>query len=666
MKIRTKLILMYLLGATLTCVTSFFAIHSYRSIENDFEIVMNDPIKKIKAIKMIEQSGLRIVSSTSEICLLSAEEKADSRELPAKLKEVAQTPLEEEEEELKTVGQGHLFEGIESYRQLINESKDSDDNEILFLKGIELAGKDLLKTSAELIELKKTGVSGKQILDKKEIFEENEHQFLSAVEESIRHQDAKLARKKAEVSFTIQESSRNTIIVTTLAFIFAILSGWLIANSISNPINELQAATRRIGNGDLEMPILIDSKDEVGKLATDFRAMTAQVKISRDEILKGKDFVENLIGSMADMLLSVDDHGIIQRVNQATLNLLGYQGNELIGKPIKILTKTQVFLTNQEFSQMVEKGKLSEIEKIFVRKNGQTFKVSISCSILQGQSSTASVIVAKDISKRIEDEEKIRRYASKLEQSNRELENFAYVASHDLQEPLRKVQSFGDRLSRKYSEVLSDEGRDYVQRMRDSAHRMQNLINDLLTFSRVTSKGQPFQKVDLKQITKEVVSDLEVRIEQTKGTIEIGDLPEMEADPMQIRQLMQNLLGNALKFHLSGKPPIVKVYEVKTFNNKGGFSFTDKEFQACSSDAHFCQIVVEDNGIGFDEKYLDKIFTVFQRLHGRTEYEGSGIGLAVCRKIVERHGGTITAHSQPEKGAKFLISLPLFQANWEN
>ncbi len=400
-------------------------------------------------------------------------------------------------------------------------------------------------------------------------------------------------------------------------------------------------------------------------LQTSQDELEIKVEQRTSELSVAKDLVENIISSMADMLITVDDDGIIQKVNQATLFLLGYKEDEIIGKPVNLLTQKETFLSKEEFKQMLKFKKLLEIEKDFVCRNGKKIRVSVSSSVLQGQRA-AAVVVAKDISKRLEDERKLRRYATKLEQSNRELEDFAYVASHDLQEPLRKVQAFGDRLETKYSETLSEQGRDYVQRMREAANRMQRLINDLLTFSRVTSKAQPFQSVDIKNIAEEVISDLEVRIEETKGKVEIGELPNIEADPVQIRQLMQNLIGNALKFHHPNESPIIKVYSNQTVqNNTGSFSFNGEHLKTQGVGEQFCQIVVQDNGIGFDEKYLDRIFTVFQRLHGRAEYEGSGVGLAVCRKIVERHGGTITAQSKEGEGAAFLINLPINQIHKE-
>ncbi|MBC7546606.1 PAS domain-containing protein [Candidatus Saccharibacteria bacterium] len=223
-----------------------------------------------------------------------------------------------------------------------------------------------------------------------------------------------------------------------------------------------------------------------------------------------------------------------------------------------------------------------------------------------------------------------------LQRSNQELQDFAYVASHDLQEPLRKIQAFGNLLQDEYASELG-EGSDYLNRMRSAAARMSILIEDLLSFSRVTTDAKPFTSVNLNEVLSEVLEDLENRIDTTGGSVESEDLPTINADHTQIRQLLQNLVGNALKFHKVDTPPIVKV--------------------ACQVLPNTIELTVTDNGVGFDEKYLDRIFAVFQRLHGRDVYEGTGIGLAVCRKIVERHGGSITATSQLDNGASFIVSL---------
>ncbi|PSM47055.1 histidine kinase [Chroococcidiopsis sp. CCALA 051] len=246
------------------------------------------------------------------------------------------------------------------------------------------------------------------------------------------------------------------------------------------------------------------------------------------------------------------------------------------------------------------------------------------------------------------------RYSQELARSNAELQQFASIASHDLQEPLRKIQAFGNRLQEKYGELLNEQGADYIRRMQNAAQRMQILIDDLLVFSRITTRAQPFITVNLAKIAKEVLSDLEVLIQQTEAQVELSELPSIHADPLQMRQLLQNLIGNALKFRRKNEPPRVKIYS-QIIDNR-------EQLTENLLNTYLCQITVEDNGIGFDQKYCDRIFQVFQRLHGRSEYEGTGIGLAICRKIVERHGGSIAAESKPSQGAKFIVTLPMHQS----
>jgi len=261
-----------------------------------------------------------------------------------------------------------------------------------------------------------------------------------------------------------------------------------------------------------------------------------------------------------------------------------------------------------------------------------------------------SVLVFKDITERKRVEETLARKASELARSNAELEQFAFVASHDLQEPLRKIQAFGDRLKARCEGFQSPDVKDYLERMQGAAARMRTLINDLLAFSRVIRSSEPFVQVDLAQVTREVLGDLEVRIEKTGARIDVADLPTAEADPMQMRQLLLNLITNALKFQMPRATPVIHVQ--------------GRTLTALSGEA-LCEISVRDNGIGFDERYVDKMFAVFQRLHGRSEYEGTGVGLAVCRRIVDRHHGNITAKSTPGEGATFTVTLPVHQTQSE-
>lgn len=250
-------------------------------------------------------------------------------------------------------------------------------------------------------------------------------------------------------------------------------------------------------------------------------------------------------------------------------------------------------------------------------------------------------------------EAELRSYNRKLAESNRDLTDFAYVASHDLQEPLRKIMAFGDRLRSKYGAELGEAGGDYLSRMQNAAGRMQVLIEDLLTFSRVATRGEPFVVTDLNLVANGVLNDLEVAIERAGATIDLFDLPTISVDPSQFRQLVQNLVGNALKFRRMDVVPYVSIGARRL-----GESDAAPYELVQPSPAGWWQIDVKDNGIGFEQKYAEKIFTVFQRLHGRSDYEGSGVGLSVVRRIVERHQGTIAVTSQPGVGTTFHVVLP--------
>lgn len=385
-------------------------------------------------------------------------------------------------------------------------------------------------------------------------------------------------------------------------------------------------------------------------------------------------FTRSVTDNIAEGIYAVDQSGKTTMVNPAAERLLGYSASEMLGRDMHELVHFQ-HADHTAFDKedcpllkVIQTGQPVRIDDdYFTRKDGSIIPVAYaSTPLIEDDQVIGAVIAFHDITHQKAAEAALRRSRdeleqlvdartaalqnaatelqaanTRLEQSNRELQDFASVASHDLQEPLRKIQAFGDRLSTTNSAALSADGQDYLKRMLNAAGRMQTLINDLLSFSRITTKAQPFSKVDLGQIARDVLGDLETAVERAGAAVSLEPLPTIDADPMQMRQLLQNLIGNALKFRKPGVAPIVRISA------------------DVSSDNQTCAIAVADNGIGFDEKYLDRIFNVFQRLHGRGAYEGTGIGLAVCRKIAERHGGLITARSKPGEGATFIVTLPM-------
>jgi PAS domain S-box-containing protein len=374
------------------------------------------------------------------------------------------------------------------------------------------------------------------------------------------------------------------------------------------------------------------------ELETSKSVLELHVQARTQELQKLQRRYELILNAAGEGILGFDVEGKTTFVNPAVEKITGWSMEELAGK-----MEAEIFGDQSQIIGDSSSGR-SAGEKLFSRRDGSVFPGEyIRTAIQEDGRVVGSVLVFKDITERKASDETLTQKAAELARSNSELEQFAFVASHDLQEPLRKIQAFGDRLRGKCEGVVAPEALEYLERMQSASARMRRLIDDLLTFSRVIRNSEPFQLVDLTTLTKEVLGDLEVRIEKTGAKVEVGELPMVDADPMQMRQLFQNLIGNALKFQPPGNIPVVKIT---------GRTVTTPAGRSCA------EISIQDNGIGFDEKYVDRMFAVFQRLHGRTEYEGTGVGLAVCRRITDRHGGTIAARSKPGEGATFTVTLP--------
>ncbi len=352
----------------------------------------------------------------------------------------------------------------------------------------------------------------------------------------------------------------------------------------------------------------------------------------------------------AAIVAVTDSQGVITYVNNKFCAISQFSEDELLGKTHRIINShfhPADFFNNMW--QTISSGQTWEGEVCNRAKDGSFYWVNTTIVPFMDKDGKPDryIAVRYEITERKVAEERLKVYAKKLEISNQELQDFASVAAHDLQEPLRKIQTFADRVKTKSKDSIAPDALDYLDRVQNSAKRMQILINDLLTYSRVTTKAKPFSSVSLNETVKQVCSDLEVRIEQSQGQVHFSDLPAIDADPTQMHQLFLNLIGNGLKFHKPNQSPIVVISaEIVKSSFMGNIE-------------SICKIFVKDNGIGFDEKYLDRIFTIFQRLHGRHEYEGTGIGLAVCRKIVDRHGGILTAKSAIGEGSTFIVTLPV-------
>lgn len=391
----------------------------------------------------------------------------------------------------------------------------------------------------------------------------------------------------------------STIIFSIIVMVIIGLISISIARRLTRPLDKLMDTVNRISGGQLELQAAVEGPSEVASLAMAFNSMTAQLREVIDNLEIRSQYLLTTVYKYVEYMAGVGQGKLNIRLtlNDSTngtadpLTVLGHQLND----------------TTANLEMMIEQ--LQEANNRIIKR-----------------------------------ETELQIFTGKLQKSNAELEQFAYVASHDLQEPLRKIRMFNDKLQEILSDVLDERARDYLQRMNNAATRMEKLITDLLTYSRVTTRAKPYQPVNLNETVKEVLADLEVIINETKAQIITSELPVIDADPLQMRQLFQNLIGNAIKYHRKGVAPVIRI-ESQTITSIG------------EPDYH--RIDVVDNGIGFDNSYAQKIFGLFQRLHGRDQYEGTGLGLAICKKILIDHGGAITASGILQEGATITLRFPV-------
>jgi PAS domain S-box-containing protein len=358
--------------------------------------------------------------------------------------------------------------------------------------------------------------------------------------------------------------------------------------------------------------------------------------------LGAEDLFRQLLEAAPDAVVIVDSAGEIVLINNMAREMFGYEPAELLGQPVEALLPerfrgTHIGHRNAYIADAHTRPMGSGIELFARHKNGSELPVEISLSPLQSASGPLVTAIVRDISERQQARNALERHARELERSNAELEQFAYVASHDLQEPLRMVASYAQLLGRRYRDQLGTDADEFIDYIVDGATRMQDLINDLLTFSRIGSRGSTLVPVDTNAVLRRVLDNLQLAIDDRHATVSFDKLPKVLGDEIQLGQLFQNLISNALKFH-GDKPPVVHV--------------------GAQREGRQAVFSVADQGIGIESQYTDRIFMLFQRLHGKKDYPGTGLGLAICKKIVEQHGGRIWVTSTPDEGTTFHFTLP--------
>lgn len=365
-------------------------------------------------------------------------------------------------------------------------------------------------------------------------------------------------------------------------------------------------------------------------------------ELAAQSIAGSDDFFRELLEAAPDGILIVDQDGRIVLVNQHSEELFGYRRGELLNLPIEVLIPAEA----RERHRVHRQSYLAEprvrpmgmnMELMAQRKDASLFPAEISLSPAQVRGRMLIIAIVRDISERRRAQQQLARQAQELARSNAELEQFAYIASHDLQEPLRMVSSYVQLLARRYRGKLDANADEFIGFAVDGVKRMQALIEDLLAYSRLTRKGPSPEETDVNAVVCDACFNLQLALRESAAKVSYDDLPTVRCDRTQFIQLFQNLIANAVKFRSQASPQI----DISAQREGDCWRF-----------------IVRDNGIGIEPQYLERIFVIFQRLHSREAYPGTGMGLAICKRIVERHGGRIGVESQPGAGAAFWFTLP--------
>lgn len=441
------------------------------------------------------------------------------------------------------------------------------------------------------------------------------------------------------------------------AFLMLVMALLVMEGAVLRPLRQLARASRAMGQRNFDTPLPAAGSDEVGELVTAFASMRAARKQAeldladrRREAEHARQDREMILSAPQEGICGLDGDGRITFINPSARRLLGWADDEGVGLALHDAVhhhradgtaypscECPMFLTLRD-------GQPREVtDEVYWRKDGTAFPVEYSVSAIRRDDVTTGVVVVfRDITQRRAIEQALHDKTAELERSNTELEQFAYVASHDLREPLRMVTSYMALLERRYGDRLDQDARDFIAFARDGAQRMDRLVLDLLEYSRIGRIAPPKETLTLRQIVDDAVRPLQAQTEAEGGAVRVedglDDLPPVFGCRDELARLVQNLVANALKYHHPDRPPLVTL--------------------SARCDGAAVVLSVADNGIGIDPQYFDRIFMIFQRLHTREQYPGTGIGLAICKRVAEQHGGRIWLESTPGQGSTFHVRLP--------
>jgi PAS domain S-box-containing protein len=443
-----------------------------------------------------------------------------------------------------------------------------------------------------------------------------------------------------------------------VVFLIGSLAAIVMSMTITRPIRQLSNGVQQIGQGNLDSRIAIKSGDEIGKLGIAFNAMATAIREKETQLRSWASELEQRVNERTtelrsseeryrilsetspDLIFVIDRQDNVQYVNKLAARQFGKTPEQVVGKPRSNLFTPEITESQTlGLQQVLKTGEPSSTEYPIDFPGGKVWLDTKLVSLRNESGEIRAVMgVSRDVTERKEAEALIKKMVTDLERSNAELERFAYVASHDLQEPLRMVTSYLQLLERRYKSKLDGDALEFINYAVDGSNRMKSLIGDLLAYSRVGTRGKKFAPTDCEEVLRRVLGTLELSIKESRAKVTHDPLPKVMADDIQLESLYQNLIGNAIKFR-SKKIPRVHIGVTK---GEESWSFS-----------------VSDNGIGIDPQYFERIFIIFQRLHNREDYPGTGIGLAISKRIVERHGGKIWIESQSGKGSIFFFTIPI-------
>ncbi len=453
----------------------------------------------------------------------------------------------------------------------------------------------------------------------------NHHDFIVA-----------LSVSKEMMFESLNEIRFQAAMATAVAIILLTFFSLYISTIFTRPLKKMISEIRRYEGSPSDISLPVTLKDEIGELARAYKDQL--VRLQRSEFAEKHSLarLEAIVESTVDGIITIDDRGKIETYNNACIKIFGYSREEAVGHNVKILMPEPYHSDHDQYLKNYHKTGVRQIigigrEVAGKRKNGEIFPLELAVSEIQVQGRRLYSGIVRDISLRKKSEENILR-------SNEELERFAYIASHDLQEPLRMVTNFVHLLDEEYKDKLDEQGEQYLEYITDAAGRMRELIEGILSYSRLNQGETKHVKIDCNLQAQVVLKNLRDAIEQKQAEVIVEDLPEIRGNPLNFSRLLQNLIGNSLKYSQDDVPPVIRV----TAEDKGD------EWQ----------FSVQDNGIGIKDEYCDQVFVIFKRLHGKHEYRGTGIGLAVCKRIVESMDGKIWIESEFGKGSAFFFTVP--------